>query len=92
MSGFYRRFVPNFADVIAPLTNLLKKGVKFVWMPECQRAVETVKAILSCETVLRAPDFAVPFRLEVDTSDLGHWGCCDTSGFTGTGEAYSLLL
>ncbi len=71
MSGFYRRFVPNFADVVAPLTNLLKKGIKFVWTPECQSAVERVKAILSCEPVLKAPDFLVPFRLAVDASDLG---------------------
>ena len=71
MSGFYRRFVPNFADVVAPLTNLLKKNVKFVWTPECQSAVEKVKVILSCEPVLKAPDFSVPFRLATDASDLG---------------------
>ena len=71
MSGFYRRFVPNFADVVAPLTNLLKKGMKFRWTPECQSAVEKVKAILSCEPVLKAPDFAIPFRLAADASDLG---------------------
>ena len=29
MCGFYRCFVPNFAAVTTPLTNLLKKGVKF---------------------------------------------------------------
>lgn len=71
MSGFYRRFVPNFAEVVAPLTNLLKKGIKFVWTPECQSAVEKVKAILSCEPVLKAPNFSVPFRLAADASDLG---------------------
>lgn len=41
-----------------------------MWTPECQSAVEKVKAILSCEPVLKAPDFFVPFRLAVDASDL----------------------
>lgn len=71
MSGFYRTFVPNFARVVAPLTNLLKKGMKFVLTGECQEALDKVKAILSCEPVLRASDFSFPFKLAVDASDLG---------------------
>lgn len=59
MCGFYRRFVPNFAAVTALLTNLLKKGVKFAWSPECQYALDMVKAILSSKPVLVAPDFEI---------------------------------
>jgi alpha-D-ribose 1-methylphosphonate 5-triphosphate synthase subunit PhnL len=33
--GYQRRFIPRFADIARPLTNLLKKGVKFIWTPEC---------------------------------------------------------
>ena len=29
MTGYYRKFCPNFADVVAPLTNLLRKMTKF---------------------------------------------------------------
>ena len=71
MCGFYRRFVPNFAAVTAPLTNLLKKSVKFVWSLECQSALDMVKAILSSEPVLVAPDFSAPFKLAVDACDMG---------------------
>lgn len=66
MCGFYRRFVPNFATITEPLTNLIKKEAKFVWTEACDRAFGGVKAILGCEPVLLAPNFEVPFKLVVD--------------------------
>ncbi|KAF7648139.1 hypothetical protein LDENG_00161490 [Lucifuga dentata] len=71
MCGFYWKFVPNFAAVTAPLTNMLRKGVKFEWSAECQRALDMVKAILASEPVLVAPDFSAPFKLAVDACDVG---------------------
>lgn len=71
MCGFYRKFVPNFAAVTEPLTNLLRKGIKFVWTDGCQSALDKIKAILSCEPVLAAPDFELPFKLAVDACDVG---------------------
>ena len=74
MAGFYRKFVPNFATVTAPLTELLRKGVKWRWSAECQAALEAVKAILVSKPVLVAPDFARPFCLAVDASEVGVGG------------------
>ena len=71
MCGFYRRFVPNFAAVTAPLTNLLRKEVKWAWTDECQEALAQVKNILSSAPVLKAPDFKQPFALAVDACDVG---------------------
>lgn len=69
MCGFY--FVPNFAAVTAPLTNLLRKSVKWVWSDKCQEALAQIKAMLSSPPVLRAPDFRLPFQLAVDACDVG---------------------
>ena len=83
MCGFYRRFVENFSSVTAPLTNLLRKGVKWVLSQECLRALDAVKAILSSEPVLVAPDFFKPFCLAVDASDVGVGGVLLQAGSDG---------
>ena len=71
MAGYYRRFCHNFSDVVAPLTDLLRKNAKFLWSAECQSAFDRVKAILSSGPVLAAPDFSKGFSLAVDASDIG---------------------
>lgn len=71
MYGYYRRFVPNFATVTTPLTNLLRKSVKRVWSERCEEALAHVKAMLSSHTFLRALDFCLPFLLTVEACDVG---------------------
>ena len=83
MCGFYRRFVPNFAAVTAPLTDLLRKTVKFVWPDSCEKVFGGVKTILACEPVLRAPNFDIPFKLAVDACNIGVGAVllqCDEAG------------
>ena len=36
--GYYRRFIPSFADIAEPLVALTGKDVPFVWRPECATA------------------------------------------------------
>ena len=38
LAGYYRRFVPDFSKIARPMTELLKKGVKFVWDDKCDQA------------------------------------------------------
>ena len=70
MAGYYRKFCPNFSSVTEPLTELLRKNVKFVWTERCQLAFEKLKALLQSAPVLSAPDFNRPFKLAVDASDI----------------------
>ncbi len=41
-----------------------------MWTEVCQKAFNTAKAVLMNAPVLRAPDFAKPFRLMTDASEL----------------------
>ena len=74
LAGFYRRFVANFSEVTAPLSNLLKKNVKFQWDERCTNAFESVKYILTSDPILISPNFNKPFSLAVDASENGVGG------------------
>lgn len=69
--GYYRSFSRNFLTVVAPLTDLLKGKVKFIWSPSCEAAFENVKSLLCSEPVLRAASFDKSFTLHVDASNVG---------------------
>lgn len=71
MSGYYRRFCPNFSSVAAPLTALTSNKRRFEWTEDCRRAFEHLKAFLSSGPVLQAPDYNLPFHLYVDASGVG---------------------
>ena len=40
LADYYRRFVPNFAQVARPLHKLTEANADFVWKPECQFSFE----------------------------------------------------
>ncbi|KAL7726240.1 hypothetical protein ACLKA6_001644 [Drosophila palustris] len=71
IASWYRRFVPNFADIVQPMSFLLKKGQKWEWRPEQQAAFEELKARLTEAPVLACPDFSEKFVLQTDASDCG---------------------
>lgn len=71
MSGYYRGFCRNFSSVVAPLTDLLSTMRMFRWSRDCDRAFEAAKDLLSNAPVLAAPNFKLPFKLQVDASHVG---------------------
>ena len=50
---------------------LLSKKVKFVWTDDCQLAFDKVKLLLQKSPVLKSPDYKKPFKLIIDSSDVG---------------------
>ena len=43
LAGYYRRFIEGFSSIAAPMTKLLRKGVKFLWTEECEHSFRTLK-------------------------------------------------
>lgn len=82
LSGYYRRFVPNYGKISKPLTSLLKKDVDFQWSDLCQKAFEDLKAILITEPLLQYPDFTRAFNLTCDASNYSI-GCILSQGIIG---------
>lgn len=71
LASWYRRFVENFSTIISPLTSLLKKGNKFKWGEEQERAIQHLKERLVRAPILSCPDFEQPFFLQTDASNSG---------------------
>lgn len=57
--GYYRKYVPNFSAIAAPLTDLTKKGKPniVVWGQEQENAFLALKQVLLKPPVLHLPDF-----------------------------------
>ena len=69
LCGYYRRFIKDYAEIASPLTNLQRKGVKFVWTEECQSAFNTLKKALTSHPVMAMPKATGRFILDTDASD-----------------------
>ena len=74
LTGYYRKFVPRFADISRPLTTLTKKDVKFEWTSACQKSFELLKEALCGEPVLKYADTSKPYTLYTDASKYGWAG------------------
>ena len=69
-SNYYRRHIPHMSDLAAPLVNLTRKNVEFIWSKECDDAFNTIKESLLKFPVLKFPDFGKEFYLSTDASDF----------------------
>lgn len=73
-SGFFHKFVPNFASLVAPLSDMIKS--KFDWNPETWKVdyvkiFENFKQKLYDAVSLYYPDYNLDWFLRADASDYG---------------------
>ena len=74
LAGFYRCFVKDFGSIAAPLNELTRKDVPFVWGDVQQDAFMMLKDKLTHAPLLQLPDFNKMFELECDASGIGLGG------------------
>lgn len=67
-SSWFRRFIPDYAEVARPLTGLLKKRATWTWSTPQQEAFEKIKALLTSSPILRQADETKTFILRTDSS------------------------
>lgn len=73
LTSYYRRFVPNFSTITAPLSDLTKndRPDRVVWTQTEEQAFTTLRKILMSEPVLHGPNYDQPFIVQTDASDVG---------------------
>ena len=72
--GYYRKFVPRFADISRVLTHLTKKDVELKWTPECKNCFQILKEFLQQAPILRYPDPQANYTLYTDASKYAYTG------------------
>jgi len=56
------------SDILAPLTAMTSVQTKWDWNEKCQNSFDTIKKIVSRETLPSYPDFNKPFEIHTDAS------------------------
>jgi hypothetical protein len=81
MTSYYRRFIPNYAEIAKPLTGLLRgeggrvsktqsKNIPVTLNKDAEEAFQKIKnCLVSDQVILTYPDFEKPFELHTDASD-----------------------
>ena len=71
--GYFRKFVPNYAQIAKPLTELTKgNSQNVIWSQEAQTSLDRLKKALTSEPILSLPGFKNgQFAVTTDASSKG---------------------
>ena len=68
MFNCYRKFIPNFSEIVKRIVELTRKRTNFKWTPERQLAFDTLKEYLTKSPILVYPDSNKECYLFTDAS------------------------
>lgn len=68
--SYFKRSIPNFAQVAASQQSLTLKNAKFRCTKYCEDAFEVLKRSLVTSHILAYPDFWLPFLVQTDASNF----------------------
>ena len=85
--GYYRKFVPCFADISRPLTKLTRHNVVFEWTEQCSKAFNHLRELLMEYPILRYPDPKQGYILYTNASGIGWSGVLTQEHMDDKGKA-----
>lgn len=71
LSGYFRRFIRNYASLAAPLTDLLKKDIKWCWTGNQDEAFNKIKEMLVDRPLLALYNPKAETQVHTDASKEG---------------------
>ena len=74
LANYYRRFIKDFAKLVAPLHMLVRKEQKWKWEKEQEETFGKLKRVFTIEPILAIPDIDREMRVEVDALDYATGG------------------
>lgn len=80
LCNWKQKFINQYALLMAPFQQLLKKDQKWLWTETHEQAFLEMKIILINSPVLVQPNFNKPFYIVVDASTVG------VAGYLGQGQ------
>ena len=91
LTGYYRKFIPQFSDMARPLTKLLAHDCEFVWTNQCNISFQMLKDTLSSAPILKYPDTSKPYTLYTNVSKYG-WAGVLTQRHTSTVDGKEITM
>lgn len=71
LCGFFRRFIPHYAEIALPVSELLKEQTPYVWTQVQEDAFQNLKKMLSNKPVLQLFSPDAHTELHCDASSMG---------------------
>jgi len=70
LANYLHKYTRNYAAIVRPLTQLLRKDVEWQWTKEHQDSFDQVKLSLREAPILMLPDYSKPFHVVCDASQF----------------------
>lgn len=71
LAGYFRRFIPNFSQLMVPLYKLTKKDSKWQWTTDHEKIRQQIITYLTSDPILSIFDPNLPTEIHTDASSLG---------------------
>ena len=91
LAGYYRKFVPRFADLSRPLARLTCKDRVFEWRHDCRKAFDILKQSLCAQPILKYADMSKSYTLYMDASKY-RWAGVLTQAHTSMVEGKTVTM